>query len=83
MKGLKAEHFLNTEPGDHLCFDKRKPKEGTKKEIAYLVHRESILGSMSQAIKRPPTKKQIVAMSDEKLSADNPVIVCPEVQPLA
>ena len=40
-------------------------------------------GKPNQVIKKPPIMKQIVAISDETLRFERPVIAWPDVQPSA
>ena len=41
------------------------------------------MSNQSFDLNRSITKKQIVAIREEKLRADKPVMVCPDVQPFA
>lgn len=83
VKRLKPEHFLNAEPGDYLSLDEDETEKQSQYEKTQQLHKERIKGTTNQANNSPPEKKEMVATSDEKLRADNPVMVWPEVQPLA
>lgn len=74
VKGLEAEHFLNSEPAHHFGFDEDNAESHSEEQIFKPFHSDKRKGNRNQLVKIPPSIKQQVATNDGHCNVEMPIM---------